>query len=82
MQADIHEVSFNEVSFNEVSFKGDEMYRICDGDGEEYYSAVYEEREEAVAALEELCYQDELDIDFFRVVKLSPRQERRLRRVR
>lgn len=47
------------------------MYLIYDKENDEYYDAEFETRDEALDALEELCYHEQMDSEYFTVVKFK-----------
>lgn len=51
-----------------VKFEGTRMYLIKDVENNQYYSAVFETRDEALDAIEDLCYHEQMDSDYFTVV--------------
>lgn len=45
------------------------MYAIYDKENNEYYAHTFETRDDALDGLEELCYQNQWDSDWFVVVR-------------
>ena len=45
------------------------MYAIFDKENNEYYTEKFETKDEALDGLEELCYQNQWDSDWFIVVR-------------
>ena len=47
------------------------MFTIYDRENDEYYNATFETREDALDGLEELCYKNQWDSDWFTVVRVA-----------
>jgi hypothetical protein len=56
-------------SFIPTTTRENKMYAIYDKENNEYYSTKFESKDDALDGLEELCYQNEWDSQWFVVVR-------------